>query len=247
MKTTASATNLPGPGWLLLLLVLALLIRLPAHLGGTLVATVCPSQCRLADTSGTLWAGSGQLFLHNGENWFNLGQLAWQVLPGKGYARLSLGSGTIDWSELKRIDIAGIVLPAASILAQPAFGLPGGPWQGALEFSASQFQLTPDNQPKLAGSGQIVWRNAASALLADHPLGDYRIDWQWNGSTRPTANFSGGRSTAIRVEGKVSANGLHAQILLKDDARTALTRYVKLIAQADAGAEGSHVIVLPWD
>lgn len=247
MKATVSATKLPGPGWLLLLLLLALLIRLPAHVGDTLLATVCPSQCRLADTSGTLWAGSGQLFLHNGENWFNLGQLAWQVLPATGYARMHVGSGTIDWSELKRIDIDGIVLPAASILAQPALGLPGGPWQGALELNACQFQLMQDNNLKFAGSGQIVWRNAASALLADHPLGNYRIDWQWNGSSRPTANFSGGRSTAIRVEGKVSTTGLNAQILLKDDARTALTRYVKLIAQADAGAEGSHVIVLPWD
>lgn len=246
MKATVSATKLPGPGWLLLLLVLALLIRLPAHVGDTLLATVCPSQCRLADTSGTLWAGSGQLFLHNGENWFNLGQLAWQVLPATGYARMRLGSGTIDWSEPRRINVDGIVLPAASILAQPALGLPGGPWQGALEFNTSQFQLTPDKNPKFAGSGQIVWRNAASALLADHPLGDYRIDWQWNGSARPTANFSGGRATAIRVEGKVSSTGLRAQIILKDDARTALTRYIKLIAQGDADAEDRHVIVLPW-
>lgn len=246
MKATVSATKLPGPGWLLLLVVLALLIRLPGHVGGTLLATVCPSQCRLATTSGTLWAGDGQLFIHNGENWFNLGRLAWQVLPGNGYARLRLGSGTVDWSELKRIDVDGIVLPAASILAQPALGLPGGPWQGALEINASQLHLAPGKDPQLAGSGQIVWRNAASALLADHPLGDYRIDWQWNGSTRPTANFSGGRATAIRVEGNVSATGLHAQIMLKDDARTALTRYVKLISQADAGEEGRHVIVLPW-
>jgi len=241
-----SRVRIPGAGWLLLLLTLALLLRLPAHLLAPLLVAVSPVPCRLAATAGTLWSGQGQLFIHNGERWFDLGPLAWEFLPGDALVRLRLGDGRIAWTSPRNIDIDGIVLPAASVLAQPALGLSGGSWQGTLVLAATQLQLPPGARSAWTGAGRLLWQNAGSSLLADQPLGDYRLDWQWDGSTRPRGSFSGGRPAAIEASGEVGASGVQAQVRLYGTVASVLAPYLALIGQASGGVDGYHVINLPW-
>lgn len=241
-----SRVRIPGAGWLLLLLTLALLLRLPAHLLAPLLAAASPVPCRLTSTEGTLWSGQGQLFIHNGERWFDLGPLAWRLLPGDALVRLRLGDGRIDWINPRRVAIDGIVLPAASVLAQPALGLTGGPWQGTLALVATQLQAQPGKFRAWTGAGQLLWRNAGSGLLADQPLGDYRLDWQWGGGARASGNFSGGRAGAIEASGELGASGLQAQVRLQGPSASVLSPYLALVGHSPGGADGYHVINLPW-
>lgn len=230
----------------LLLVCLALLFTAPAQVVAIMVEHACAGHCRIADSRGRAWAGNGRLFLRSGEHWFDLGRLDWQLPAQNAYLRIGVDGGEIVWRTLHRIDIDGIVLPATAILGHPALQLPASDWHGSLLVQATQLEIASGQPSRINGHGRIDWRDAATPLLLDHPLGDYRLDWQWDGQQRPRASFSGGRPGAIAAEGSFDGERLQARVSLQASARTALTPYISLIGSSVASGN-TWEISLPLD
>lgn len=232
-----------------LLLALAclmlILAQLPAHLAGRLLAAACADQCRLAATSGTLWRGQGQLYLASGKDWYALGQLAWQVPAADALARARLAQGSLVWSAPGRVDLDGIALPAAALLSQPALELPLGSWQGMLQLRSTRLQWTLASLTPQA-SGELYWLGAASGLLGERPLGDYRFAWQWDGG-KGGASVSGGRPGEIRVAGRLEPPRLHGGIELQGEASHLLAPYLSLLpGVAGNGEDGRYTVDYRW-
>lgn len=231
-----------------LLLALAclmlILARLPAHLAGRLLAAACADQCRLAATSGTLWRGQGQLYVASGKDWYALGQLAWQVPAADALARARLAQGSLVWSAPGRVDLDGIALPAAALLSQPALELPLASWQGTMQIRATQLQWALTSRTPRA-SGEVLWLGAASGLLGERALGDYRFDWRWDGETAG-AVISGGRPGEIRIDGRLEPARLHGKVELQGAARTALAPYLSLLPAVAGGGDGRYAVDYRW-
>lgn len=229
---------------LALLCLLLILAQLPAHLAARLLATACAEQCRLAATSGTLWQGQGQLYVASGKDWYALGQLAWQLPAGDALASARLEQGKLVWSAADRIDIDGISLPAAALFSQPALDLPLGSWQGTLQLRATRLQWAPTSSLPRA-SGELHWLGAASGLLAGRPLGDYRLDWTWDGQAA-SAVVSGGRPGEIRVDGRIEPARVHGKLELQGAAGTALAPYLRLLPAVSGGGDGYYTVDYRW-
>jgi len=234
-----------GGRLLLALLCLALILgQLPAHLAARLLAAACAERCRLAATSGTLWRGQGQLYMASGKDWYALGQLTWQLPAGDALARAQLEQGQLVWSAPERIDIDGISLPAAALLAQPALGLPLDNWQGTLQLRATRLQWAPTSAAPRA-TGELRWLGAASGLLAGQALGDYRLDWSWDGQAA-SAVVSGGHPGEIRVDGRIEPARVHGKIELQGAAATTLAPYLRLLPAISGGGDGRYTVDYRW-
>ncbi|WP_374325067.1 hypothetical protein [Azonexus sp.] len=231
---------------LLTLACLALILaQLPAHLAGRLLAAACAERCRLATTSGTLWRGQGQLYIASDKDWHALGLLAWQLPAGDALARARLEQGQIVWSAPGRIDIDGISLPAAALLSQPELDLPLGSWQGTLQLKATRLQWALTSKTTRA-NGELHWLGAASGLLGERPLGDYRFDWHWDGETADAA-ISGGRPGEIRVAGRLDPPRLHGGIELQGEAGRFLAPYLSLLpGLAGNDEDGRYTVDYRW-
>lgn len=165
--------------------VLALLAMAPATLADAVLQRASHGQLRLAETSGTLWSGAGQIEVRDAAGQAGFASaLAWRLLPGDLLrARFSYevvsGSGsrpfpvTMFWSRIELAD-ADVTVPAA------ALGL-GLPRLASLELTGNVNLRIPSlviRSSALHGSATLEWRSAGSALAPVSPLGDYilRLD-----------------------------------------------------------------------
>jgi len=228
---------------LLGLLCLALLLwRLPAHVAAYLLDAACAGQCRLAATEGTLWRGQGQLYLAGGQdNWYALGRLSWQLPAGDALARARLENGSLVWLAYNRVEVSDIALPAAAVLAQPALDLPVGNWQGSLLIRHAKAQWAPTSQHP-ASSGEVLWLGAASGLLGDRPLGDYRLTWNDDGGSAPDIRIAGGRPGEIGIDGQLEQSRLLASVELKAAAQNELGRYLTLAPGVTDAGNGRYTV-----
>ncbi len=187
------------PGWALahafvglLGVALALVATVPASFADLALARATGGRMRLAETAGSVWAGSGRLVLvDTGAEVGNRWAVAGVAVPGR-----------IDWSVRALPMLVGQVDASLRIegMAQPvrvqggygeirvgggAVALPsvelarmGSPWNtlrpsGALSLRWENLTL---RQGGLEGRAQIELRDASSAMTPVRPLGSYRVE-----------------------------------------------------------------------
>lgn len=238
---------LPHPGILVLAAGLALLARMPAHWPAMAIETACAERCRLGAASGPWWAGGAELFVRSpaDEHWLPLGQLGWRLFPPTGgLAEVSLDRGRIVVHDFSALSVEHLLIPAEIVLGDRRLQLPTSDWRGQLEVSRAQFRR-PSLQPG-ESRGELIWHGAASSLLAGHPLGDYRLAWQWQAGETFSATVSGGRPGTIDLDGNIVPDGgelrLRGSIALSGEAGSELGRYLRLIAAPDPAEKGRYLI-----
>ena len=229
--------------WLLPLAALALLLQMPAHRLGSLIESACAGQCRLAELSGPWWAGQGLLFVRTpgSEGWLSLGTASWQPLPGgTDLLAIELAGGriVIDAQLTARID--HLQLPASLALGHPAWQLPATGWQGTLELT--QTVIGRAGRRPGESHGRLIWRDAASGLLENHPLGDLQASWRWLPDNGLSAELDGGRAGEIAVNGHLQAGELSVEISLDGESRQVLERYLQSFAVPQADHPGRYLL-----
>lgn len=195
------------------LLTLALILAAPpASLVDAAIAHASANRVRLAEASGSLWSGGGRLANSHGERlpvpWLALGwrfepgalasgRLVWRLsIDGRPALRIALGAGGMEIQEIELDLPAG---PLFAALPQPVFQLG---WHGRLGARGEHFAC--DWQGRCKGNLELNWRGAATDILPDRRLGDYRGALNADGEgfrlmlSSPTDN-------ALRVDGQVSA------------------------------------------
>ena len=140
------------------------------------------SRLRLLDTRGTLWSGSAMLAVSDGRRMALLpGRIAWHVDAASLVAGHLSARIEHPWSAtpLQLSARAGGVALQSGSAHVPAAALAalGAPFNtirpgGVLELRWTDLALAHD---ALAGSLQIDWRDAQSALSTVAPLGTYRL------------------------------------------------------------------------
>ncbi|GAB3258325.1 type II secretion system protein N [Chitinimonas naiadis] len=161
---------------LALLTLIFLLLRLPASLLGSVLASQTGDKLTLAAAEGSIWQGSAQPVLQGKAlaervswSWqpagLLRGKLGYQLKLDDGSAQLALGLRSLELRE------ANFGLAAAPLLQldqrSRGYGL-----SGQFHLSTGRF-LWQAGKPE----GQLLldWRNAASSLVPGvQPLGDYR-------------------------------------------------------------------------
>ena len=159
---------------------LTILVRAPAAwLGDWLQAH---SRVRLMDARGTLWNGSALLALSDGRRMAVLpGRIAWRIdvpslLAARLAARVEHPFSTAPI--LLSADASRMTLKSGSAqMPASSLGVLGAPFNtirpgGVLELRWSDLAL---GGGALAGSVQLDWRDAQSALSTVAPLGSYRV------------------------------------------------------------------------
>ena len=180
--------------WLLIALglgayALGLIATAPATLIDARLRQASEGRLRLAEVSGTLWSGTGQIEIRDANRRTGIAKnITWRILPAhllRGQLRCEV---ELDHSakrfpltiSMARIEIADadINLPAA------ALGL-GVPKLGPLELSGdlllhvARLSLEPG---AIHGSAVLQWRGAGSAFTQVSPLGDYELRLEAGGA-----------------------------------------------------------------
>ena len=162
-----------------------LLVFAPASLMGYALERVSGGTLTLAQTSGSVWQGSGVALLRQKTRYQTLGSYRWTIQIFSASLQVQEGEGTpmtvryIPFAGRINIDKLHITLPASMI----SIGAPQlGPYQlqGSLEASSDHLML---DSAGMNGQITVDWLRAASALSEIRPLGDYRILLQGNGGS----------------------------------------------------------------
>ncbi len=171
---------------------LALLASAPAGFADVALARATGGRMRLAETSGSVWTGSGRLVLvDTGAEGGDRRAVAGVAVPGRidwHVRALPLLIGQVDAS----LRIEGMTQPVrvqggydeirvgGGALALPSveLGRMGSPWNtlrpsGTLSLRWENLAL---RQGGLEGRAQIELRDAASAMTPVRPLGSYRVE-----------------------------------------------------------------------
>lgn len=236
-------------------LLLALLAQLPAHWLASRISASCSGQCRLSGVSGPWWAGNGMLLLRSpvSGNWLAGGQLSWRFRPDSAnWLMVRLGAGTARLDHHGHLHIDRIVLPAEIILAQAAWKLPVAGWHGAIEITDTRLTLSKPWRGLGPGQGVVRWRQAASGLLENYPLGDLSATWQWAPSAGLSAELGGGRKGEITLAGNLdfhpdrpAQRSANLEVELAGDAAYRLDKYFRMMARPVAGKPNQYSISWP--
>lgn len=176
----------PMKRWLLaaLLFPVCLVWRLPASLADQWLAWFSEGAVRLADAEGTVWAGRGDLMVVDPARraWQPWLAVAWRV----DWGALWRGRLGWDWSSggqrLARAEVspAGVSVEALRLGGPARFfaeriphSLGRAGWRGDLALDAPGWQC--DWSGRCTGKAELRWLGAASDLLRDRDLGDYRV------------------------------------------------------------------------
>jgi Type II secretion system (T2SS), protein N len=236
------------------LLVLALVALAPAGLLEGRIDAMLGNNVRLANASGTLWNGSGELVLPTGER----RPIAWKIdaLPLlRGELRGSFGgngdpaSGTRFSIDNKRVELGGfkLNLPAETVLR--SIGAP------SLFSAAGDVSLQVDRALRDPGALDVQlamqWRNASVAGPgASLALGDVTTELVGRGPqvTGPIANTGG----EVEISGTVTAASegpprvdmvVRPRAGLDRDRATAIAGALSALGPPDA--QGGYRIVWP--
>jgi general secretion pathway protein N len=156
----------------------------PASLMGYALARASGGTLSLAQTTGSVWQGSGVALLKNKARYQTLGSYRWTLNLLSASLRVQAGEAapmTVRYAPFSgRIDIDNLQLslPASAMeIAAPQLG----PYQLQGTLAAHSDHLTLD-ATGVTGQITVNWLRAASGLSAIRPLGDYRILLQGNGA-----------------------------------------------------------------
>ena len=144
----------------------------------------------LAQTSGSLWRGQGELFIaFNSKEDRRLGRIEWRIEPwwlllGRVQTRLQISAPDADLRgavglAFRKIAVRELsaTLPADLAVAfySPAmlFGA-----QGRVQIKSEELEFGGDG---VRGGAEILWQGAGSRLSSVSPLGDYRLSFAGQG------------------------------------------------------------------
>ena len=157
----------------------------PASLMGHVLERASGGLLSLAQTSGSVWQGSGIALLKQQSHYQTLGNYRWQVKFLSAAIKVQAGESSPMTVRLHPItgqvdiDNLHIVLPVSILeIAAPQLG----PYQLQGTLDANSDHLTLDASG-LNGQIAVDWLQAASALSDIRPLGDYHILLQGNGAS----------------------------------------------------------------
>lgn len=175
-------------GWWLAGLALALVaavIQFPAAWLSPQVDRITQKHWRLAGVEGSLWRGSGTLFVEDRSSgtWLPAWALTWQVqwpalLKGRiatqvkfdDGGRANVSAGISGWT----LDDFDFSMPAIQLATLLPGALAQYGWYGSLTAKGSGFGCDW-NGSSCAGQANISWRGAGTTQLLGQPLGDYRL------------------------------------------------------------------------
>ncbi|ADE10729.1 type II secretion system protein N [Sideroxydans lithotrophicus] len=184
---------------------LGLLVFAPASLMGYALERASGKTLSLAQTTGSLWQGSGVVLLRQHARFQTLGNYRWQLrladasLQVQAEEHPPMSMRYLPFSRKIAIDDIQLDLPASMLeIAAPQLG----PYQlqGMLDVHGQHLTLDISG---MDGQLTVEWAHAASALSEIRPLGDYRIVLQGKGSTVD------GQLTTLSGKLQLSANGTY--------------------------------------
>lgn len=161
-----------------------LLAFAPASLMGYALARASSGTLTLAQTTGSLWQGSGVALFRQKAHHLALGSYRWQLKLFSASLQVQAGEAapmTVRYMPLSgriAIDNLQLTLPA-SIMEVAAPQLRPYQLQGTLETHCEHLTLEAEG---VNGLIAVDWMHAASGLSEIRPLGDYRILLQGNGA-----------------------------------------------------------------
>ncbi|MCJ7839294.1 MAG: type II secretion system protein N, partial [Burkholderiales bacterium] len=168
---------------------LALTVTAPATLIDARLEQASAGRLRLAEASGTLWSGTGQIEIRDANRSSGVAKsIAWRIRPahllrGKLLYEITLDRAprhfpvTISPTRVEVAD-ADINLPAA------ALGV-GEPKLAPLGLTGDMLLHIPRltlGRGSIQGSATLQWRGAGSAFTRISPLGDYELRLQGDGA-----------------------------------------------------------------
>lgn len=168
----------------LVLLLAAVLWRMPGTLLDAGLDRATGGALRLAEANGTIWTGRALLMVHDPASsvwqpWQALewssdparllgGALAWQITSGSDLAaRISF---TLSGIGIEEASLRG---PARFFLAQFQNSLAHAGWSGDIALNSPVFRCTW--QRRCTGRADLRWMAATSSLLPGQSFGDYRL------------------------------------------------------------------------
>lgn len=167
-----------------------LVVLLPAGWVSWGIARLSNGMVLLDDGRGTIWHGSGQLFVSDGKgDAQDLGRAEWRIKPLyvlllRGQALLHASGPHSDIFATLRVTPWGLSLNetrlSASAQLASAFYAPASLFapQGLLRLRTNRLAF---DRSGLHGTAEIYWDNAGSTLSNVQPLGNYRLDLSGNG------------------------------------------------------------------
>jgi general secretion pathway protein N len=157
----------------------------PASLMGSVLERVSGGTLSLAQTTGSLWQGSGVALLRQKTRYRTLGSYSWKLKVFSAALQVQAGDAApmivryIPFAGRITIDNLHFSLPASVLeIAAPQLG--PYQFQGTLDAHSEHLSL---DAAGANGQVSVDWLRAASGLSEIRPLGDYRIVLQGNGSS----------------------------------------------------------------
>lgn len=205
-----------GRGLLAVLaLVLFLVVQAPASWVAERLRALGGDRLRLVNVAGSLWSGRGDLWFHDVDS---RGGIPWKTIRWD-FEASGLAQGELRW-RLRSGQESGSVLFLAGGrqgVRDLAWLLPAGPvmawlpgvvgrlgWSGELLLSVADWNCDLAGAA-CRGAGNLLWQEAASALLPLPAPGDYRIQAQADGQ-QIDFSWSTLRGT-IQTRGQVRLEG----------------------------------------
>ncbi|MBI5889577.1 MAG: type II secretion system protein N [Nitrosomonadales bacterium] len=156
----------------------------PASLMGSALERASGGTLTLAQTTGSLWRGSGIALLRLKARSQTLGSYRWNLKPFSAALQVQAGEATpmtvryVPFAGRIDIDNLHFTLPV-SVLEIAAPQLAPYQFQGSLDAHSEHLAL---DAAGIKGQVSVDWLGAASGLSEIRPLGDYRILLQGNGA-----------------------------------------------------------------
>ena len=200
------------------LAMVAAVIQFPAAWLSPEVDRITQKHWRLAGVEGTIWRGSGTLFIEDrsSDTWLAARALTWRVLwPGlmKGRiatqvefddgGRANVSAGFSGWT----LDDFDVSMPAAQLATLLPGALAQYGWYGSLAARGSGFRCAW-NGFTCAGQVNIAWRGAGTTQIPGPPLGDYRLRLIGEGGALRWDMGSERGRLQIAGSGEISANAV---------------------------------------
>ena len=176
-------------GFGLLAYALGLIAAAPATLIDAYLQQASAGGLRLAEASGTLWSGAGQIEIRDASRRAGIAKsIVWRVRPayflrGKLWFEVALDHAaqrfpvTVSLSQIEVAD-ADINLPAAVLgLGVPKLAPLGLTGDMLLHIARLAF-----GRASIRGNATLQWRGAGSAFTRVSPLGDYELRFEGDGA-----------------------------------------------------------------